>query len=113
MTAIGRMRPRRDLTTSRYGRLVVEALDRLVSPEIRDDILAQAFEVAGSDTVLAQLQTALAFVSGPLHDVVVERLGPIEADALIGDLGPLLNRAAEHESGVRRSAKRRHSSRAI
>jgi CheY-like chemotaxis protein len=110
MTAIGRMRPRRELQ-SKYGRLVIEALDRIASPQIRDEILDAAFGVAGSNTVLAQLQSALSFVSGPLHDVVAERLGPGEADALMGDLGPLLNRAAEHESGVRRSAKRRSSSR--
>jgi CheY-like chemotaxis protein len=81
--------------------LVVEALEKLASPEARGVILARAFRAAGRDEVPEGPRELASFVGGPLADAVERVLGTGAAEALLLDLQPILRQAEIHSSSVR------------
>jgi hypothetical protein len=55
---------------------VRETLDSVVSPSVRDTILARALTVARMNQVPTEVTALGDFVQGPLHDSLVRSLGP-------------------------------------
>jgi hypothetical protein len=55
---------------------VRETLDSVVSPSVRDTILARALTVARMNQVPTEVSALGDFVQGPLHDSLVRSLGP-------------------------------------
>lgn len=88
------------------SKLVAETLSRLASEETTSAIIEDSIRRSGREAMPRGGRAILAFVSGPLFDAVAAKLGEDEAEAIIADLGPMLDRAIEYErSGVHRRSE--------
>ncbi|MBW2459629.1 MAG: response regulator [Deltaproteobacteria bacterium] len=86
------------LDTSGVRALVLEALDKIASPTIRDRIVFLALAADQRDALPSDPVPLSAFVTGPLCEATNVELGTEGADALLQDLGPLLRLAAARAS---------------
>jgi hypothetical protein len=83
---------------------VKETLDSVVSPSVRDAILARAL-AAGRFTQLPSEAEALGeFVQGPLHDSLIQSLGPELGVSVTTELERLIAIAAPHAARAARPA---------
>jgi hypothetical protein len=81
---------------------VKETLDSVVSPSVRDAILARAL-AAGRFTQLPNEAGALGeFVQGPLHDSLIQSLGPELGVSVTTELERLIAIAAPHSAHAAR-----------
>ncbi|RLB53943.1 MAG: hypothetical protein DRI90_20705 [Deltaproteobacteria bacterium] len=94
------------LGTSGVQALVLEALDKVANPAIRDAVVSAALTSVGRNTLPSEPVPLSAFVTGPLWEATGVALGDEAADALLQDLGPLLRLAAAHASEAVAPAKR-------
>lgn len=86
-----------------FARMVVEALDRLASPAIRDAIVTQSLRAAGLASFPSDPVSFGNFACNEFREAVVDRLGDEAASAVLTDLSPALTHDAEApSSGVRR-----------
>jgi CheY-like chemotaxis protein len=82
-------------------------IDRLASPEVRDEILRAALRDADLDAIPDDHVMFGAFATGPLRAAVEEALGTEEAHAVTSDLSPAFAVDSHaSSSGVRRRTKR-------
>ncbi|HVR18890.1 MAG TPA: hypothetical protein VMS65_04325 [Polyangiaceae bacterium] len=82
---------------------VKETLDSVVSPSVRDAILARAL-AAGRFTQLPNEAAALdEFVQGPLHDSLVQSLGPELGVSVTTELERIIAIAAPHAARAARA----------
>lgn len=89
-------------------RVVESAIDQIAQPELRREVMSLALARARTGELPRTGRKLLAFVSGPLYEVLRERFGADSADVVLDDIAPVLNRAAQHElSGLRRRATAR------
>jgi CheY-like chemotaxis protein len=84
--------------------LLMEALNRLASPDVSERILRDALGAAGMTSVPDDSASFGSFACGPLSDTVDDVLGPEAADAV---LTAFVSEEGEASSGVRR--RKRHS----
>jgi len=83
--------------------LVAEALNRLASSDTTSAIIEDSIRRSGREAMPRGGRAILAFISGPLFDAIANTLGDDSAEAIIADLGPMLDRAIEYErSGLHR-----------
>nr|HMR11752.1 hypothetical protein [Polyangiaceae bacterium] len=68
------------------AQLVRETLDAIVSPDIRDALVARALAEATQSEVPALGQEFLAFIDGPLRHAIEQGLGPALAESLLQEL---------------------------
>ncbi|MEM9693367.1 MAG: response regulator [Myxococcota bacterium] len=78
---------------SAFRALVTEALARLAAPDRCEGLIERALVLHGADIVPSDAPQALLFLTGALHPVVAEELGPAAAQSLIQDVRPLLEKA--------------------
>jgi hypothetical protein len=76
------------------ARVVYEALGRLASPSAARAMVEAALGASGRARLGDEPSRLASFITGPLYDVVCERLGEEEADALLVDLAPIVERAS-------------------
>jgi DNA-binding response OmpR family regulator len=67
-------------------RLVIEAIDRLATPMVRDALVATALSKAGLESLPEDAAALGELVAGPLRDAIVRRLGADAADAVLADV---------------------------
>ena len=79
--------------TAWLSTLVFEALDKVASPDARNELISAALREAGLVGMPSSAEALLAFAVGSLCDVVSERLGSQAGDALVQDLEPILQHA--------------------
>jgi hypothetical protein len=112
---VGRRKPREILRMTRNsgGRnmasAVRETLDSIVSPSVRDTILARALGEAKKKELPAELVEFDSFVRGPLHDELVRALGPELGTSVAQELeriSALANRDAKLRDKGQRSEAR-------
>lgn len=93
---------------SPFARLLGEALGRLASGDVSEQIIADALEADGLRQIPEDGATFGSFACGALSDAVEEALGVEAAEAVLTDLGPaFISEEGEAISGVRR--RKRHS----
>lgn len=86
------------------AQLVRETLDAIVSPDIRDALVARALAEATKSEVPALGQEFIAFVDGPLRHAIEQGLGPALAESLLQELR---GAAAQREAFASRPTPRR------
>lgn len=92
---------------SLHEHLLKEALGRLAAPEVTERILRLALHEAGLGAVPDESAAFASFACGELRSVVDEALGEDCAAAVVVDLEPAFEIAAEKpDSGVRRRGRR-------
>ncbi len=105
MAGTGRTPAQGNAATGAMMRVVVEALDRIASPDARDSVLYMALADGGLETVPEDPTHLRRFALGPLRRAIELTIGREAAEAVITDLGPILERAQTTlTSGVRRRA---------
>lgn len=88
------------------GRLLLEHVGRVASPDVAMAILGRALELAGL-TAIPPAGAISAFVAGPLFEALCEELDESAAHAVQGDLELVLARADDSSSsGTRVRAER-------
>ncbi len=75
---------------------VKETLDSVVSPSVRDTILARALTVARIMQIPTEAGALDEFVSGPLHDSLVRSLGPELGISVTTEIERVVALAAPH-----------------
>jgi hypothetical protein len=88
---------------SPIGQAVLEALDALLTTELRDGVLALALRIHGGDDVPEEAERARDFVEGPLRTAVQRLVGEEAAHFVLDRLSPMLVMAG---SQVRRTEDR-------
>lgn len=97
------------LTQTRTSHAVIEALDVVAMPDVRDEILLAALRDAGMRELPTPDQLA-DFVEGPLRKAVTASLGEETADTVAESLQPIIRRALLRRSAVqKRSATPQHT----
>src|SRR5262245_47947149 len=98
--------PLGSLTLTPMTLLVIEAVERVASPDARDSVLHLALADGGVATVPEDPEAFRKFVLGPLKRAMELALGLDLAHAVLSDLSPLVERAATTTtSGVRTRAR--------
>jgi CheY-like chemotaxis protein len=86
-------------------RVVEDAIDQIALPDLRRELIVLALGRARESRMPRSGRKLLAFVSGPLYDVLAERFGADSAEVMLNYVAPVLNRAAHYElSGLRQRA---------
>jgi CheY-like chemotaxis protein len=83
---------------TKLATLIVEALDRIATPDARFEVLDRALLLARSDSLPTEPQALWAFVDGPLHAAVLAILGRDAAELLLEQLGVLIARSGIPQS---------------
>lgn len=74
--------------------LVFEALDKVASPQARNDLIEAALTRASLARLPADPDALLAFAVGALREAVADGLGHEAGEAMVQDLEPILQHAA-------------------
>jgi CheY-like chemotaxis protein len=93
-TLAGHMAPA-NLQSEQLHRLVVQALDRVVTEEQRGEILHQALVTTGSHEVPADIGRFARFLFGALRDAVAGVVGEEDADTVVQSLELVVNAQVE------------------
>lgn len=78
------------LKAEQAHRIVVQAIDRVATPEQRDAVLHAALVAADQTEVPSNAGTLAAFLLGPLREQLARELNPEDADAVVRSLKPVL-----------------------
>jgi CheY-like chemotaxis protein len=78
------------LESEQAHRIVVQAIDRVATPEQRDAVLHAALVAADETEVPSNAGKLAAFLLGPLRDEIAAAISPTEADLVVRSLKPLL-----------------------
>jgi len=85
------------LEAEQAHRIVVQAIDRVATPEQRDAVLHAALLAADETEVPSNTGVLAAFLLGPLRDELARVVSPDQADAVVRSLKPLLGLQAAGE----------------
>jgi CheY-like chemotaxis protein len=88
------------------GAIIREVLGKVASPDACASLIARALQRAKLGKLPDDPVLLLAFASGALREVSGQDFGEETAEELLGDVRPILERAAEHAVAMEQAAER-------
>lgn len=94
-------------TSARIERVVVEAIEAVVTPAIAAKLVGSALRAASLSALPAGREELEAFVEGPLYESLATVLGDDEASTVVEGLAPILPRISDpsEQSQIRLTAR--------